>query len=226
MKNKSILVIAAHPDDEILGCGGTIARLVKEGYEAYTLILSGGKASRNNVGNQIKEEKRKLEIEARKANAYIGVKELFFADFPDNKLDSIPLLDIVKSIELIKKKVNPEIVFTHFRNDLNIDHKITYDATITATRPLPGESVKEIYSYEVLSSTEWNFPISFSPEVFFDVTDYFECKINAMRFYESELREYPHSRSLQAMNENAKTWAFKNGVKGYVEAFKMVRRFL
>ena len=139
----------------------------------------------------------------RKANKLIGVKEVFQADFPDNSFDSVPLLSIVKKIEEIKNKIKPEIIFTHHSGDMNIDHQLTHKAVLTATRPMKDEAVKTIYSMEVPSSTEWN---SFSREcafvanVFVDITDTIDKKIEAMACYKSELREYPHPRSLQFIN--------------------------
>ena len=220
----NILIIAAHPDDEVLGCGGTIARLINEGYEAFTLILGEGITSRD---DKREEHRRKGEIKELKnqmheANKIIGIKKLFNFDFPDNRFDTIPLLDIVKKIEKIKNYVKPEIVFTHYKNDLNIDHKITYDAVITATRPMEGEFVKTIYSFEVPSSTEWYYPLSFSPDVFFDISETIDIKLKAVRKYKTELREYPHPRSLEGIELIAKRWGINVGVK-YAEAFKAVR---
>ncbi|WP_261798041.1 PIG-L deacetylase family protein [Campylobacter peloridis] len=163
MKNK-ILIIAAHPDDEVLGCFGTIARLIKEGYEAYTLILGEGKTSRNE--NNLEEQKNILENELIMANNTIGIKKVFREYFSDNSFDDTNLLKIVKAIENVKNEIKPNIIFTHYENDLNIDHQITYKAVITATRSLTNESVKEIYSFEILSSTEWSYPLSFQPNVF------------------------------------------------------------
>jgi len=224
MKNKTILVVAAHPDDEILGCGGTIKRLVDEGYTAYTLILGEGITSRDEKRDW---DERIVEIEELKkqvneANRIIGVKEVFLHDFPDNRFDTVALLDIVKVIENIKNKLQPDIIFTHYENDLNIDHQITHKAVLTATRPMKGECVKELYSFEVLSSTEWNYPLSFSPDVFFDISDYMEYKKKAMQIYKSELNDYPHPRSLEGMDISAKGWGLKVGYK-YAEAFKTVR---
>ena len=221
---KGILIVAAHPDDEILGCGGTVARLVKEGYEAYTLILGEGITSRDEKRSI---EKRKIELsqlkkQAIKANTILGVKEVFFFDFPDNRFDTIPLLDIVKVIEKIKNQIKPQIIFTHYKNDLNIDHQITYNAVIAATRPMAREAVKEIYSFEVPSSTEWYYPLSFSPDVFFDITETLKYKLKAMGFYQSELRKFPYPRSLENIKLNAEYWGVRVGVR-YAEAFKNVR---
>lgn len=221
---KSILVIAAHPDDEILGCGGTIARLNKEGYKITTLILGEGISSRDDVRGV---KKRKVDIlklkgEAKRANTILGVKEVFFHDFPDNRFDTVSFLDIVKAIEKIKNNIKPGIIFTHYGKDLNIDHQITYRAVITATRPVKEETVKEIYSFEILSSTEWNYPPSFSPNIFYDISKTIDTKIKALEEYKTELREYPHPRSLEGVELNAKYWGMKVGLN-YTEAFKCVR---
>jgi LmbE family N-acetylglucosaminyl deacetylase len=223
MKNK-ILIVSAHPDDEVLGCGGTVARLVKEGYQAYTLILGEGITSRDEKRDRAKRETeiQKLKDQAKKANKIIGVEEVFMYDFPDNRFDTVPLLDIVKVIEKIKNDIKPDIIFTHYVKDLNIDHQITYKAVITATRPVVGEPVKEIYSFEVPSSTEWNFPLSFSPDVFFDISETMDIKIKALEEYKTELREYPHPRSLEGIKINAQSWGLKIGVK-YAEVFKCIR---
>lgn len=191
--NKKVLIIAAHPDDEILGCGSTIARLVREGHEAYTLILGEGITSRDEKRNRAKRQKAigNLKGQIQKANKAIGVEK----------------------------------VFTHYEKDLNIDHQITYKAVLTASRPLPDEIIKEIYSFEVLSSTEWNYPLSFSPDVFFDVSETIDLKLKAMAEYKSELRDYPHPRSLEGIKQNAQLWGIKSGLK-YAEAFKLVRKII
>ncbi len=224
MSNKKILIVASHPDDEVLGCFGTVARLINEGYEAYTLILGEGKTSRDdvrNIENKV-DEIAELNTEISKANQGIGIKKVFVESFPDNRFDSVNLLDIVKVVSKVKEEVQPDIIFTHFENDLNIDHRITYQAVLTATRPMKDECVKEIYSFEILSSTEWNYPLSFVPDTFFDISDTLDLKLDAMREYQSELCEYPHPRSLEGIELNAKYHGMKVGTK-YIEAFKSVR---
>ena len=223
MSNKKILIVAAHPDDEVLGCFGTVAKLIKKGYEAYTLILSGGKTSRNNYSQADLDE---LKTETQKANAIIGIKKVFMADFPDNAFDSVPLLNIVKKIEDVKQEIRPEIIFTHHVGDMNVDHQITHKAVLTATRPMVDECVKTIYSMEIPSSTEWNSfsEISiFVPDVFFEIEDTIDIKLTAMAEYASELREYPHPRSLRHLKELAKVNGTKNGLN-YSENFKLVRQ--
>ncbi len=223
-RKKRILIVAAHPDDEILGCAGTVARLVKEGFEAYTLILGEGKTSRDEKRDVKKRnhEMSDLKAEVSEANKIIGVKEVFLHDFPDNRFDAVNLLDVVKVVEKFKNEINPQIIFTHYENDLNIDHGVTFRAVLTAARPLKDEGVKEIYSFEVLSSSEWRFPLTFSPQVFFDVSKTLALKVKAMAAYKSELREFPHPRSLQGIELAAQNWGMKIGVP-YAEAFILVR---
>ncbi len=223
----TILVIAAHPDDEVLGCGGAIARFAVEGCEVYTLILGEGITSRDPSRDQHKrdEEIRELKKQAEDANKILGVKKIYTFDFPDNRFDTVPLLDIIKTIEKIKEDIKPGIVFTHHNGDLNIDHQITFKAVMTAFRPINDESVKEIYSFEIPSSTEWNAPslsTYFMPDYFVDINKSLEIKINALKEYESELRDFPHPRSLKAVELNAKYWGVKMGFKA-AEAFKTVR---
>ena len=221
---KKVLIIVAHPDDEVLGCFGTIARLIKEGYEAYTLILGEGKTSRDEkrVAENKKDEILALNSEIKKANEVIKIKKVFIESFPDNRFDSIDLLDIVKVISKVKDEVHPDIIFTHYEKDLNIDHQITYKAVITATRPMMDECVKEIYSFEILSSTEWNYPISFSPDTYFDISDSIDLKIEAMKAYNSELCQYPHPRSIEGIELNARYHGMRMGRK-FLEAFKSIR---
>ncbi|MEE4115165.1 MAG: PIG-L deacetylase family protein [Marinilabiliaceae bacterium] len=221
--NKKVLIIAAHPDDEVLGCGGTVAKLVKDGYEAASLVLGEGKTSRSEGDNiDYSEEISALNDELVKANKILGISKTFTHNFPDNCFDSVPLLDVIKVIEKVKTDFQPDIVFTHFEEDTNIDHRIVYNAVLAATRPMVNETVREIYSFEVLSSTEWRFPLKFSPDMFFDISETIEIKTQAMAAYQSELRAYPHPRSLEFIEMNAKNWGVKTGLN-YAEAFKTVR---
>jgi LmbE family N-acetylglucosaminyl deacetylase len=219
---KRILIVAAHPDDEVLGCFATIARLINEGHEAYTLILGRGKEAR--IGAD-QEELGILQKEMYKANKRIGIKDVFTANFPDNAFDSVSLLTIVKKIEEIKEIIKPEIIFTHHARDINIDHQITHKAVLTATRPKPGEIVKTIYAMEVPSSTEWNGFLketAFVPNVFFDVSNTLNLKIDAMSEYKSELMSFPHPRSLEYIKILAKLNGAKVGIK-YSENFMLIR---
>ncbi|MBN1384687.1 MAG: PIG-L family deacetylase [Elusimicrobia bacterium] len=221
---KKILVVAAHPDDEILGCGGTLARLIKEGYRVDTLILGEGITSRDGIRIKGKREQeiKILREKLYKANKMIGVNKVFVRGFPDNRLDSIQLLDIIKLIENVKDEFKPNIIFTHYWGDLNIDHQITYKAVLTACRPVKEETVREIYSFEVPSSTEWNYPNVFKPNVFMDISKTLDIKIKAFRCYDTELRKFPHPRSEEALRYVGRRWGSVVGLN-YAEAFKIVR---
>ena len=216
---QKILIVAAHPDDEVLGCFGTVAKLIKQGAEAYTLVLGEGKTSR---GETNKEEMDELDREYEMANQTIGIKAIFREHFPDNCFDKVSLLEIVKAVERVKDDIKPDIIFTHFQHDLNIDHRIAYQAVLTATRPMQDESVEQIYSFEVLSSTEWNFSSSFSGNVFFDIHDTIADKLKAMQCYQSELRIYPHPRSLEGIRLNAQLQGMRVGLQ-YAESFMLIR---
>ena len=221
---RRLLVVCAHPDDEVLGCGGTVARLVKEDFEAFTLILGEGVTSRYADRNKkfVEKELSDLKRQALRANEILGVKEVFFESFPDNRFDSVDLLDIVKVVEKVKNEVKPEVILTHSRHDLNKDHRITYEAVLTATRPIAGETVRGIYSFEVLSSTEWNYPYGFSPNLYFNIEDTLELKLEAMKAYSLELREFPHPRSIEGIKIKAKQRGMEAGLR-YAEAFEVVR---
>ena len=225
-KNKKILIIAAHPDDEVLGCFGTVAKLIQNGYEAFTLILSAGKASRKiKEISALKNEQDILKKETITANHIIGIKNIFYCDFPDNAFDSVPLLTIIQAIEKITKKIQPSLIFTHHIGDINIDHQITHKATLTATRPIVGESVKSIYAMEVPSSTEfnsWSQQTAFISNSFFDISSTIDLKIEAMSKYSSELRGSNHPRSLEHIRNLAKVNGTKVGMQ-YCENFILVR---
>lgn len=222
-----VLVIAAHPDDEILGVGSTVARHVKKGDTTACLILGEGQTSRfqtrESADLSIIEE---LHQDTMLAAKEVGYSFVHFADLPDNRFDHVDLLDIVKVVEKEVKEFQPDIIYTHYAGDLNIDHQLSFRAVLTATRPIHPYTVKEIYTYETLSSTEWNFSSDirgFRPNVFHDIEEFFSNKIEAMKHYRSELCEYPHPRSLKAMELQAQKWGSVVG-KNYVEAFELVRK--
>ena len=173
----------------------------------------------------IKVQKKDIGIlkhEARNANRVLGAKDIFMYDFPDNRFDAVPILEIIKTIEKIKNKIKPDVVFTHHHGDLNIDHRITYGAVLTASRPVKGETAKEIYSFEVPSSTEWNYPASFSPNTFIDITGTLDKKIEAMKCYKTEVRKAPHPRSDESIKAIARRWGSIAGLR-YAEAFQTIR---
>ena len=228
INSKKILVVAAHPDDEILGCGGTISKLSKKGYEIRILILGEGITSRQQERNPDAAEKllMKLHSEVSKAAKIVGAKSATVLNFPDNRFDGVDLLEIIKEIEKVKNEFKPEIIFTHHPYDLNVDHRVTFNAVITASRPLQGESVKEIYSFEIPSSTEWQYQNSinsFHPQCFFSLskTDITK-KIKAMEVYSGEKRKYPHPRSSQALLQLAGFRGTQCG-NNLAESFEIIR---
>ena len=219
-------MVAAHPDDEILGCGATAARLVQEGCEVYFAILGEGITSRHaDRGGADATLLSLLHEHARAAGRKIGVKDVLLHKFPDNRLDTIPLLDVIKIVEDLVEKLKPEIVYTHHGGDLNIDHGVIHRAVLTATRPVEGQPVREIYAFEVPSSTEWAFQRlegAFRPNVFVDVAGTIEVKIAAMACYETEVRPFPHPRSPEALRAIATRWGSVAGCRS-AEAFELVR---
>ncbi|MCG8609249.1 MAG: PIG-L family deacetylase [Pseudomonadales bacterium] len=193
--NRTVLVVAAHSDDEALGCGGAIAKHVAGGDTVHVVFLADGVTSRACTGEQGLSERNSA---ANQALKILGVKQSYMLGFPDNRMDTVPLLHIVQRLERVVEEVQPQIIYTHHNGDLNIDHRITHQAVLTACRPLPGATLREIYAFEVLSATEWNAPgvYPFLPNVFIDISDYLEAKLRALAEYELEMREPPHSRSI------------------------------
>ncbi|MDD5433309.1 MAG: PIG-L family deacetylase [Candidatus Pacebacteria bacterium] len=221
MQSKKVLVIGAHPDDEVLGCGGTILKHLNHGDMVSVLILGEGETSKEK--NMIDIEGRKKA--AQKAAQILGVSDLFLERLPDNQFDSLPLLKIVKKIESHLLKIKPEIVYTHFANDLNIDHRTTFKAALTACRPQPCFFVKKILSFEILSSTEWqakNIGKMFRPTVYENITDFIAQKLKAMQAHEGELKNYPHPRSLKGIEVQAQYRGIESGYK-FAEAFQLIR---
>ena len=225
MSLSPILVVVAHPDDEVLGCGATIAR-VSEHRNIHILILGEGHTSRYSTrkkGNRTEVER--LSIEAKASAGILGASSITLDYLPDNRFDQVPFLDIVKRVEKEVERIQPETIYTNHSGDLNIDHRITFQAVLTATRPFPNSSVRELMAFEVPSSTEWafqQFQPSFRPNVFMDVSEYFETKLKAMAQYESEIRLFPHPRSAEALRVIAGRWGIVVGCQ-FAEAFELIR---
>jgi LmbE family N-acetylglucosaminyl deacetylase len=218
---KTVLVVAAHADDEVLGCGGTIARHAEEGDVVHLVFMADGVSSRKR-SSKIDISHR---IEASKcAQSILGVAFSQSLDLPDNKMDSIPLLEIVQKLEPILEETQPSIIYTHHHGDLNIDHRLTHAAVMTACRPAPDSSVREIYGFEVLSSTEWasQQTSQFLPHYFVDITRQLRAKLNALEAYGEEMRVSPHSRSMVHVEVLAHHRGFSIGV-GAAEAFEVYR---
>jgi LmbE family N-acetylglucosaminyl deacetylase len=221
-----VLVIAAHPDDEVLGCGATAARLVMEGNEVHLAILGEGVTSRHADRSAANAAQLSaLHQHAHAAAAKLGVKSVTLRKLPDNRLDTVPLLDVVKIVEELVDRLKPAVIYTHHGGDLNVDHGVIHRAVLTATRPVAGQPVQQIYAFEVPSSTEWAFQrleSVFRPNVFVDVTRTLEAKIAAMECYESEARKFPHPRSPEALRAIAMRWGSVAGCSA-AEAFELVR---
>jgi LmbE family N-acetylglucosaminyl deacetylase len=224
MDKKSILIVAAHPDDEILGCGGTVARLVHSGWEGHVLVLGEGVTSRDPQRDQARraDEIDRLRQQMISANRIIGVSDVTAKDLPDNRFDTVPFLDIVKIIEEERERVRPSMIFTHYEKDLNIDHRITHRATLTAARPHTDQTLREIHSYYIPSSSEWNPPHVFTPDVFFDISETVEQKITALKEYRQEMRPHPHPRSLDHVRLLARYYGVIAGLE-YSEPMKSIR---
>lgn len=229
LRNKRILIVVAHPDDELLGLGATMHRLIHDyGVQTHVVILGEGVTSRADECDQGKWQK---ELQIHQSNIYLAQKIIGYHTvsvyaFPDNRFDTISLLDIIKVIEKEKEIFNPEVIFTHHGGDLNIDHQRTFEAVITSCRPMKDEKVKTIITFETPSGTEWRSPTDprhFLPNVFFEVSeDNLEAKIKGMESYEFEKREYPHPRSPEALKIQAKHWGITIGCQA-AEAFCLVR---
>jgi len=206
MASKIILVIAAHADDEALGCGGTIARHAAEGDHVHAIFMADGVNSRINSTD---DDLSRREEAARKAHKILGLQRVEYLKFGDNRMDSVPLLKIVRALESLICTISPQIIYTHHYGDLNLDHRITHDAVMTACRPFPDSTVREIFAFEVLSSTEWATPCKapFLPNVFFDISEFLDLKLQALHEYRLEMRPFPHSRSI----EHAKALACHRG---------------
>ena len=196
-----ILIIAAHPDDEVLGMGGTITKYAERGDEVAVLIVTDGSTSqyRNDLRLQDIINEKKAEIT--NCAAELGVRHIFYGDLPDMKLDVTPHIEINRVIESIIDTFQPSVVFTHFSGDVNKDHRMVYESTLVACRPVFGQCVKRLFMYSVPSSTEWNVQTAanvFLPNWYEDINGEFaEKKYKAIECYKTELRDYPHPRSVK-----------------------------
>jgi LmbE family N-acetylglucosaminyl deacetylase len=229
MKDLSrVLVVAAHPDDEMLGCGGTLARLRAGGARVRILLLGEGPLARA-TDPESRNAADRLSVEsALAAAASLGITDVRFAGLPDNRFDSLPLLDIIKIVEACGADFAPECVFTHHANDLNLDHAITHRAVLTAFRPLPGDAPLAILSFEVLSSTEYSsrgMGDVFFPTLYIDISSHLEAKLLALQAYSSEMRPWPHPRSHEAVEHLARLRGSQCG-KDAAEAFILCRGVL
>jgi|TARA_B100002003_G_scaffold247610_1_gene279523 LmbE family N-acetylglucosaminyl deacetylase len=220
--NKKVLVVVAHPDDEVLGCGATIAKHVSQGDKVTVFILGSGVAARKNT-KEIEKAKLALNEESQKAADILGVHKLIKRDFPDNAFDSVALLDIIHAIEEVVSDIRPSFVYTHHYGDVNIDHRCVSQAMQAVCRPMAESSIECVRTFEVPSSTEWNFEHStqFRPNVFINIEDFLDKKIKAIKVYSSEIRDFPHPRSIAYLKALTTVRGSTAGFK-CSEAFELV----
>lgn len=221
-----VLVVAAHPDDEVLGCGGAIARHASAGHSVRVVLLAEGVTSRRVSAQTGSLEE--LHDAARRANKLLGVDEVLLDGLPDNRLDSLDRLEVTQRIEDHIQRWKPTIVYTHHCGDVNLDHQVVHHAVVTACRPQPGSCVEQLLFFEVASSTEWQPPGSgspFQPNWFVDISGTLDRKIAALGVYETEMRAWPHSRSLRSVEHQARWRGASVGVEA-AEAFMLGRNLL
>ena len=223
------MIVVAHPDDELLGLGASIHKLIHEQLcKIHVVILGEGITSRAEI-RDTKLWERELVVHReniKNAQVSIGYQSLSIYDFPDNRFDTVALLDIIKVIEKEKANFKPNVIFTHHGGDLNIDHQRTFEAVITSCRPLNTETVKTIITFETPSGTEWRAssdPRHFIPNMFVNISEEnLQAKINAMECYEFERRQFPHPRSPEALRIFSQRWGITVGIE-LAEAFCIVR---
>lgn len=219
--NKTIVAIVAHPDDEVIGCGGTLAKHKADNDNIHIIYMTDGVSARTHTEHTDANERNTM---AKIAGEYLTATQYFF-NFPDNRMDSIPLIDIVQAIESVLSNLSPDIIYTHHCGDLNIDHQIVHRAVLTANRPQPETKIASIYSFEVNSSTEWgiqNAANYFLPTCFINITEQLNDKMNLLDIYAKEMRPYPHARSKEAITALAALRGSGIGVN-YAEAFMLLR---
>ncbi|MBI4615065.1 MAG: PIG-L family deacetylase [Planctomycetes bacterium] len=228
-----VLVVAAHPDDKVLGCGGTVARWAEEGREIRVWLLGEGVTSRYETRQAGAEGGARYLAQVReqadRAASILGAAGCRVVGLPDNRIDSVDLLEVVKEVERAKREFDPDVVLTHHPGDLNVDHRICHQAVATAFRPLPGERWSSILSFEVSSSTEWQLPgggVPFVPNAYVELAErHMEKKLAAMAAYAGEIREWPHARSLEALRALARSRGSQVGC-GLAEAFAVARNIV
>jgi N-acetylglucosamine malate deacetylase 1 len=220
--DERVLVIAAHPDDEALGCGGTLAKHCHNKDIVHVLFVADGETSRIGATPNLRRHDP-----AKIACKVLGAEPPVFLDLPDQRLDTVAFLDVVQKIEPVIESIRPTIVYTHHGGDLNLDHRIVHQAAMTTLRPMPSSIYKAIFGFEVASSTEWASSAigeSFRPTHFVDIADFLEIKIKALQAYDAEMREFPHTRSYSGLKALATLRGVNNGLNA-AEAFMTLRSF-
>jgi LmbE family N-acetylglucosaminyl deacetylase len=230
MTSGIVLIVASHPDDEVLGVGGTAAWHAARGDQVEVLILADGVTSRGVDKDLATQEK---ELSARRgaavdASRVLGISEPRFGDFPDNRMDACDLLDIVKAVESVTAELEPDIIYTHHGSDLNVDHRLAHQAVLTACRSQPGYKPTAIYTFETVSSTEWgsaDIGTAFRPQRFVDISATLERKMLALQCYRMEMRAFPHARSVEAVEALARLRGSQAGCDA-AEGFGVIREVI
>lgn len=216
-----VLAIAAHPDDELLGLGGTLARHAAEGDDVTCVVASEGASTRYGDGAAVE-----LQLAGEAAAKVLGVREIRFLGLPDQQLDTQPILSVIQAVERIVDDVAPDIVYGHHWGDVNRDHRVIAEAIMVACRPIGERFPRSVYLFETPSSTEWSWPdpnAAFVPNHFVDISPTIERKLEAMACYTSEVRPAPHPRSLEALRSRAAYWG-QVITRPYAEAFVVARQ--
>lgn len=211
-----MLVIAAHPDDELLGCGGTLALHAQAGDHVTAVIVCEGESLRYGAGG------RNMDAQTMEACRKLGVSDIRLLGFADQRLDTMTLTEIVTPLEQIVREVRPHTVYSQYGGDVNRDHELLFKAMLVATRP-PEIFIEGVYAFDTASSTEWAFPRTFTPDTWVDISTTLETKLEAMACYRSEVRDYPHPRSLEALQHRAKAWGNQSCLD-VAEVFMTIRR--
>lgn len=224
-----VLCVVAHPDDEVIGIGGTLARHAANGDDVHVCVLAETEVSRNEtIDEEAAARQRRRRDQTRRACEILGVESVRFYSYPENEFDAVPLVDLVQTVEAELDRVEPTVAYTHHYGDLNVSHELTCRAVQTAARPLPGTSVESVFAFETLSSSEWSVPDGrngFEPTTFVDVTDVLDRKLDALAEHEDELRDRPHPRNVETVRQNARVWGAKCGLEAAepLEVLRQVR---
>lgn len=229
LKNKKILVVAAHPDDDILGCGGTLAKAISMNAKIKILFLGEGVSSRFDFGfanfTKLKKASNQRNKECIESLKVLGIKNYIFENRLCTRFDELPLLNIVKSVEREIKEFKPNIIFTHNRSEVNIDHKITFDAVEVACRPINKKFLKQVYSFEIVCSGNWKFEKNFSPNTYVDISKFFKKKIKSWSKYQKENKKFPHPRSIKGLEILARYRGIQSNTT-FAEAFRLEREIV
>jgi LmbE family N-acetylglucosaminyl deacetylase len=221
-RKSKILVVCAHPDDETLGLGGTLALEAANGNDVFVLIFTHGQFGRDVTSAGIKRRQE----QAKKACSVLGVNEIKFLNYEDEKLDTIPTVDLACQIEKNIRNWKPDTIFTHYWGDLNQDHRRVFESTLIASRPTPSSKINRLVCFETPSSTEWGYsPSGFNPNSFVCIDSMIKKKTSALKMYGGEISSYPHPRSIESVLNRSKYWGSSIGVK-HAEAFMTIREIV